>query len=535
MVDWDTLRLPRTVVADETARLAVVGTSEDVGKVYRQTDDDTYWLLGSVSPNVWYQLVGPYEQVQFSEVAAAPSHSAGLLYWMDDNLNLMTSASGVVRQIGEETQFAARNNTGSPITNGTPVYISGGLGNKTLIAPASNTTVALSQVAGLATHDIAHNANGYVTQFGVVRDLDTSSWPEGTELFLGTSGTLTSTRPSDSAQVVSIGYVLYQHGSAGEVLCYPRRRDVEWFPSGTYEARPLTPSASFTDLEVWSWTDEKFPVFEGQRNQTDWTIEEYRDTGQLKAFFRHDQDNEMHGDVQMSHEWAGTAVSLHLHVIPMSNGSGNVRWSGAYFFGNPSAELPAAASWTAIQVDQTVVPGDQYQREVLNIATPAAPGSPGHSAMLSFHLAREGTNAADTYTTSKDHETAAANMCIESYDVHYQRLLVGSFNLVTGRPVHNPCHFYFAYSYGGVIINEGGVYVTIGGRSVGGNEVEFQVWDVAEGAQKGSAVTTTNTSNTPLTIGPFTLLDGLRELRVRARYTGTADEPVVTGIRVSMK
>lgn len=541
MPDWDTLRLPRTVVADETARLALTGqTEDDVGRVYRQTDDSTYWMLVSIGPNTWRQVLGTelvITEAQFSDPGADPSHSAGVVYWRADNLNLMTAVSGVVRQLGEEVQLSCHNDTGAQIANGTAVRISGALGNKLLVEPADKATVATAHVVGMATHNIADGADGYVTTFGVVRDLNTNAWPEGTELYLGSSGALTADRPTGFDQPVFVGWVVYQHPTDGEVQCAPIPPHILTFPTGITEARPLTPSASFANLEVWSWTDEKFPAITGQTNQTDWTVEAYRDTQQLKAFFRYDQDNQLHGDVQMPHEWAGTAVEFHLHTIPMAAGSGDVYWSGSYCFTNLDDELPAASGWTAMAHTQTLGVGDQYVRQLVEIAPSiAAPVDASASAILSFRLARLGSSSPlDTYETDKDHGTAKANLCIESYDVHYQRMLTGSFEEASGRPVVNPCQFGFTQTYGGVTFNEGHVYVQLAARSTDGNEVEFQVWDVGEGAQKGSAVSTSSTTYVILVVGPFDLEPGFRDLRIRGRYTGAADMPVCGGIRLIMK
>jgi len=536
--EWDTIRLPRTIVADQTAREALGGfTVADIGRLYRQTDDGSFWMLVDTTPT-WLQVLTttiPASQIQFTAPAVEPTHSPGLLYWYGGNLNLMTTSTGVVRQLGEEMHLLVRNATGSTIADGTAVYISGAIGNKTLIDLADKAAEETAHVVGLTTEELANNAEGYVTTYGIVHNQDTSSWVEGTELFLGDAGALTSTRPSPPDQVVTGGWVTYQHGSDGEILVNPRRRHQSTYPIGLREARPLVSSSSFADLYIWSWTDEKFPAITGQSNQTDWTVEAYRDTGQLKVFFRHDQDNQLHGDVQMPHEWAGTDVEFHLHTIPMASGTGNVYWSGAYAFVNPDAALPAAASWTAISQTQSVAPADQYVRQIVELATCTAPVSAKHSAILSFRLARLGDNPSDTYTTSKDHGTAAANLCIESYDVHYQRMLEGSMDEYDGRPILNHTRFLYEQSSGGVTYDNSGLFVQLDARSRGGNEVEFQLWDINEAAQKGSAVTTSSTSFVQLLIGPLTLADGLRDLRVRARYTGTADEPIVGRVRVLIK
>jgi len=54
--DWDSIRLPRTVVADSTTREALSGfAAEDVGRVYRDTDTGFYWVLTATTPT-WDRL-----------------------------------------------------------------------------------------------------------------------------------------------------------------------------------------------------------------------------------------------------------------------------------------------------------------------------------------------------------------------------------------------------------------------------------------------------------------------------------------------
>ena len=47
------------VVADETARLALVPTESDLGKYCWQRSDETEWFLIGHSPSVWKQHIGP--------------------------------------------------------------------------------------------------------------------------------------------------------------------------------------------------------------------------------------------------------------------------------------------------------------------------------------------------------------------------------------------------------------------------------------------------------------------------------------------
>jgi hypothetical protein len=113
----------------------------------------------------------------------------------------------------------ATNKTGVTITNGQLVYVDGAQGSRPTIALAKADSPSTSYVIAMATHDIANNATGYVTVFGLVRDIDTASFAAGTELFLSDSvaGEYTGTAPTAPSFAISVGTVLFQNVSSGIV------------------------------------------------------------------------------------------------------------------------------------------------------------------------------------------------------------------------------------------------------------------------------------------------------------------------------
>ena len=63
--------------------------------------------------------------------------------------------------------------------------ITGSHGNAApTISGAIATSESASQVVGLATHDIEDSSFGYVTTYGIVRNVDTSHCSDGDEIFL---------------------------------------------------------------------------------------------------------------------------------------------------------------------------------------------------------------------------------------------------------------------------------------------------------------------------------------------------------------
>ncbi|MCK5016008.1 MAG: hypothetical protein KAS32_02960 [Candidatus Peribacteraceae bacterium] len=162
----------------------------DVG-ITSPADNDM--LQYNSSTGLWenVQVIDTLEAIQWN-ITASQSPAEGLMYWNSDDgtLNLGMPGGSVNLQIGQEINKRVRNETGSTILNGTPVYISGTSGNKLLITPADaafGTGVAFRTYA-VATEDIGHNSDGYVTKLGSVRDIDLRSFTAGAPLYLAVGG-----------------------------------------------------------------------------------------------------------------------------------------------------------------------------------------------------------------------------------------------------------------------------------------------------------------------------------------------------------
>lgn len=145
--------------------------------------------------------VGASLGVQFGTAVEPTPLVQGLTFW-DESDNTLTTAidpvNGVVLQHGQEIQIRVVNKTGSTIPNGTAVYRNGVQGNRPTVAPAIATSEGASQVIGLATQDIADNAEGYITNFGIVRGIDTRGYTAGNSIYLSavTPGAYSNTSPS---------------------------------------------------------------------------------------------------------------------------------------------------------------------------------------------------------------------------------------------------------------------------------------------------------------------------------------------------
>lgn len=136
--------------------------------------------------------------------------STGQITW---NPNERTADIGldnnVVLQVGQETVVLVRNGTASAITDGTVVMLTGSIGNsgRLVVAPYDGVSDA-SLILGIATETIASNADGFVTNYGKIRGIDTSMWSDGDVLY--TNGGGLGLSPTSSLSM-KIAVVVHSH------------------------------------------------------------------------------------------------------------------------------------------------------------------------------------------------------------------------------------------------------------------------------------------------------------------------------------
>lgn len=111
-----------------------------------------------------------------------------------------------------------RNNTGSTITKGSAVYITGAVGQLPTVALArANTDATSAQTLGLMAADLPNNTNGNVVVIGRLSNLNTSAFTDGQQLYLSsaTAGVLTATKPYAPAHLVYVAVVEHAHPTQG--------------------------------------------------------------------------------------------------------------------------------------------------------------------------------------------------------------------------------------------------------------------------------------------------------------------------------
>ena len=195
-------------------------------------------------------VAGGIDYIQFNTGLTPPIYAEGQIYWdaTDKTLLARTETEDVTLQVGQEMHIRATNKTGSLITNGTVVYVSGAQGDSpTIAAAAANVHAQASGVLGVATHDIIDNATGYVTAFGQIRGLNTLAWAAGSQLYLAASaGLFTDTIPTAPDHHVKLATVLRSHANEGIILF-----DRDYFPDLGELSDVLADSPVDQDIVRW--------------------------------------------------------------------------------------------------------------------------------------------------------------------------------------------------------------------------------------------------------------------------------------------
>jgi hypothetical protein len=115
-----------------------------------------------------------------------------------------------------------KNDYGSTLYKGQPVYVTGSNGNNILVYPASNTGERTSsKTFGLLKQTLLNNEQGYVVTEGGLLNVDTSMAVEGDSIWLGPTGNLIyglANKPKAPQHLVSLGFVERAHQNQGKIF-----------------------------------------------------------------------------------------------------------------------------------------------------------------------------------------------------------------------------------------------------------------------------------------------------------------------------
>ena len=185
-----------------------------------------YWYCSGISDVELKPLYTNVDYIDFEQKVEVdhPAYLEGRIFYDAENhcVTVYNDESEISLQVGQEEYIRIRNNTGSTISNGKAVYITGAQGQHTTVDLATASGELQSEAVGIATHDIENNSFGYITTFGLVRGINTNAFSEGDELFVSvTDGELTNVSPIAPNYKTSVGHVVVA-GNNGSILVTPR-------------------------------------------------------------------------------------------------------------------------------------------------------------------------------------------------------------------------------------------------------------------------------------------------------------------------
>jgi len=146
------------------------------------------------------------------DTAAAETSAVAKLFWDDGDGVLSNGLKGgnVTLQIGTQEFARVYNDSGTTLTKGQAVYISGAQGNRVAVKLARADVEATSfGTIGLVAETMANGAEGFIIVSGALYKLDTSALVAGATVYVSptTAGALTTTKPQAPDQLVVVGWV----------------------------------------------------------------------------------------------------------------------------------------------------------------------------------------------------------------------------------------------------------------------------------------------------------------------------------------
>ena len=183
-------------------------------------------------------VVNGQVSAEYIDLSTSTSHSvnAGEIAWNSvDGTFDIGLLNGVTLQAGQEMHFYGK--ATEAISNGNAVMFAGVQGDHILIAKADAVTINTNPeyFMGVATQDFSTNDFGYVTAFGNVRGIDTSTYSLGDILYYdstsATDGLLTPIIPLAPKAKIIVAAVVKVHATQGILAVrphtMPRLKDIQ--------------------------------------------------------------------------------------------------------------------------------------------------------------------------------------------------------------------------------------------------------------------------------------------------------------------
>jgi len=364
--------------------------------------------------NLTLDPTSEFEYIQLNTSLENAPTTVGAVYWDDQDKTITavmepSNGGSVKLQIGQEMYVRAVNKTGTTISNGEVVFISGAQGNRPTVELAdSGSYENATKIIGVATEDIGNNLYGYVTTEGLVRDLNTDDYTEGDCVFVGTvSGSFTTVTPSFGDAKVKVGIITKSHPTDGWLkVCVANDKYIFGAPDdGNYSG--FEEDGTLVAIgEAITWRDEyvasEYFVPSGASapdivNITvgGVTTKKYAFDGKTTAE-KLGSNHEIQHDIAV--EWVnnGTlSIEQHIHCCATTTASGTATFVTNWCLLKANAGIITGSNITAsIYFDGTQTP---YCNALIgdDLVTPAE--GFGIGDLIEFTITRDPALASDTY------------------------------------------------------------------------------------------------------------------------------------------
>ena len=203
--------------------------------------------------------------VQF-DTTAAESSAVGKLFWDDGDGVLSNGLKGgnVTLQIGTQEFARVFNDSGTTLTKGQAVYISGAQGNRVAVKLARADVEATSfGTIGLVAETMTNGAEGFIIVSGALYKLNTLGLVAGAIVYLSpiTAGALTTTKPQAPQQLVVVGWVERVNATVGSIYV---KVDNGYELDELHDVKIVSPTTGQTlvyDQPTGVWNNSNAPLF----------------------------------------------------------------------------------------------------------------------------------------------------------------------------------------------------------------------------------------------------------------------------------
>lgn len=196
--------------------------------------------------------------IEFDTSPTGVPNTEGSVSWneTDGTLEIKLKGGDVTLQVGQEEVIRAINGTGTNLTQTAykAVRVNSAQGQRLKVVLAqANTEANAKNTIGLVTENISNNQEGYITTFGLVRDINTTGtlqgevWADGDQLYLSSSvaGGLTKVKP---AKAITVGFVGHAHATQGKIFVRIHNETTPFLSTQTFSSTGLLTSFSFNHL-----------------------------------------------------------------------------------------------------------------------------------------------------------------------------------------------------------------------------------------------------------------------------------------------